>query len=163
MGTESFIQTANFVLYQRLGTQHEGKKGSRCPGPSKNGEIWPLREPLQHLLLFLNCHVPWIHKYDVKNNAMEKIFFDILKLASWVSESEWNSLVFPVLYSWWSMAPVALFFVPRTSVQTLICMLVYSRGQNELPQQLCWISHGPPVPFHPLPASPLRNKTNIVP
>lgn len=63
------------VLFSIRGLAHnmKGKKGSRCPGPSKNREIWPLREPLLHLLLFLDCHVPWIHKYDV--NAMENFFW----------------------------------------------------------------------------------------
>jgi len=151
----------NSVLYWNLGTQQEGEKGLRCPEPSRSREMWPPREPLQFLLLFLDCQVPWIHKYDKK--VQWKTFFSILKLASWFSESEWNSLAFPVFYirggPWLRLR---CFFCAQYLSPDPDLYVSVLKGPKLVATATMLNLSRTPRPLPP-PLRTLRNKTNIVP
>lgn len=53
-----YSHSAILFSFGTLAHNMKGKKGLRCPEPTRSREMWPPQKPLQYLLLFLDYHVP---------------------------------------------------------------------------------------------------------
>jgi len=148
----------NSVLYWNLGTQQEGEKRVEMSWAlEKQGNV---ASPGTTALVFrlpsaLNTQV-W------QESAMEN-FFSILKLASWFSESEWNSLAFPVFYirggPWLRLR---CFFCAQYLSPDPDLYVSVLKGPKLVATATMLNLSRTPRPLPP-PLRTLRNKTNIVP